>query len=175
VEVRRLRVGEGPAIRQLRLRALRDAPYAFSSSLAQEEQDAPGHWDGLAARSEAATDSVVFVAVAADAFVGMIGAYVSEGDPPAAGVWGMWVAPEARRGGVASRLLDAVAGWARATGAARLELSVSDRAAAASALYRLRGFLPTGETRPLPSDGSATEVFLARALSPVPSSPSARS
>jgi len=164
MEVRRLRVGEEQAIRELRLRALRDAPYAFSSSLAEEEHDPPEHWDGLAARSEAATDSVVFVAVAADALVGMIGGYMSDDDPPAAGVWGMWVAPEARRGGVASRLLDAVTGWARGRGAARLELSVSDRASAAAAFYRRRGFLPTGETRPLPSDGSATEVFLLKPL-----------
>jgi hypothetical protein len=50
------------------------------------------------------------------------------------------------------------------SGAARLELSVSDRAAEAVQLYAARGFQPTGEIRPLPSDTSATEIALALPL-----------
>jgi GNAT superfamily N-acetyltransferase len=61
-------------------------------------------------------------------------------------------------------LLDAVAEWARGRGALRLALSVSDRASDAAELYAARGFMPTGETRPLPSDTSATEISLARPL-----------
>lgn len=163
MEIRRLRAGEGAAIRELRLRALRDAPYAFSSSLAAEENEPLAEWDELASRSEAASDSVVFVAVSESAWVGMIGGHMQDGEP-AAGVWGMWVAPEVRRQGAGSRLLDAVAEWARGRGALRLALSVSDQASDAAELYAARGFLPTGETRPLPSDTSAREISLARPL-----------
>jgi GNAT superfamily N-acetyltransferase len=163
VDIRRLRAGEGAAIRELRLRALQDAPYAFSSSFAEEEHDRPAEWEELAGRSDAASGSVVFVAVQGGAWVGMIGGSLREGEP-AAGVWGMWVAPDVRRRGVGSRLLDAVMEWARGRGAVRLELSVSDRAAEAATLYAARGFLPTGERRTLPSDPSATEILLARPL-----------
>jgi GNAT superfamily N-acetyltransferase len=96
----------------------------------------------------------------------MAGGYTSDADPRAAGLWGMWVAPAARGQGVAARLLEAVAGWARSRGAVRLELSVSDRADAAAELYRNHGFRPTGEARPLPSDASMTETFLAKPLEP---------
>ena len=108
MEIRRLCTGEGAAIRELRLRALQDAPYAFSASLADEVDDALSQWEG--------------------------------------------------------RLLDAATDWARGRGAARLELSVSDRAAEAAQLYAARGFQPTGEIRPLPSDTSATEISLALPL-----------
>jgi hypothetical protein len=47
VEVRRLRQGEGARIRQVRLRALRDAPYAFSSSFEREADDPADVWEGL--------------------------------------------------------------------------------------------------------------------------------
>ena len=164
MEVRRLRSGEGGAVRDLRLRALRDAPYAFSSSFAEEEHDPLQRWEALASASERADESVVAVAVDGDAFVAMAGGYTSDGDPRAAGLWGMWVAPEARRQGVAARLLEAVAGWARTRGAARLGLSVTDRADGAAALYRIHGFRPTGESRPLPSDASVTETFLSKPL-----------
>ena len=74
--------------------------------------------------------------------------------------------PDARRQGVAARLLDAVAGWAATRGADRLELSDTDRADGAAALYRIHGFRPTGESRPLPSDASVTETFLSKQLRP---------
>ena len=61
-------------------------------------------------------------------------------------------------------LLDAVAGWAAARGAERLELSVTDRAPAAAALYRAAGFVPTGEERPLPGDPPRVERVLHRSL-----------
>ena len=164
MEVRRLRTGEGERIRELRLRALREAPYAFSSSAAQEESDPLTAWEDLARRSERARTDVVFVAVDGERWVGMAGGYLHEDDAEAAGLWGMWVDRAARGGGVARELLDAVAGWARARGAARLELSVSDGAAAAAALYRASGFAPTGVERRLASDPCLTEIVLSRSL-----------
>lgn len=57
-----------------------------------------------------------------------------------AGVFGMGTLPEARGRGRASAVLAALAGWARARGAARMYLQVERDNAAATALYRRSGF-----------------------------------
>jgi GNAT superfamily N-acetyltransferase len=74
------------------------------------------------------------------------------------------VAPSARGRGFGRQLVEAIAEWARTRSASRLELSVSERAETAAALYRQLGFAPTGEQQPLESDPSLTEVFLSRHL-----------
>ncbi len=81
-----------------------------------------------------------------------------------ASVWGMWVDASVRRHGCGRRLLQAVRDWASARGAVRQELSVTDRAPAAAALYRELGFSETGEARPLASDPSIMEFSMTQSL-----------
>jgi hypothetical protein len=52
----------------------------------------------------------------------------------------------------------------------RLELSVTDRAPAAAALYRELGFIETGEMRPLSSKPSITELLMSQSLEGPPTS-----
>lgn len=58
----------------------------------------------------------------------------------------LYVAPHARRSGVASALLAAAADFAREDGAARLELETAHDNHAAQALYRARGWLPSDDS-----------------------------
>ena len=53
--VRRLRAHEAELLRDVRLRALRDAPMAFGSTLAREEGYAPEKWERWAAESATAS------------------------------------------------------------------------------------------------------------------------
>jgi len=53
VAVRRLRSDEGAMLREVRLRALEDAPYALSAWFAREADYAPDVWQERAAQSEA--------------------------------------------------------------------------------------------------------------------------
>ncbi len=55
-------------------------------------------------------------------------------------VYDMWVAPQLRRQGVATRLLERVADWCRTRGYRRLKLEVAATNAAARGLYRSSGF-----------------------------------
>jgi GNAT superfamily N-acetyltransferase len=164
VEIRRLRAGEAARLRELRLRALQDSPDAFASSYEREAELPAAHWQRLAEASERALTEIVFVAEEDDAWLGMAGGYLHEQEPGAAGLWGMWVAPEARRRMLASHLADAVAAWARARKALTLELSVTDRSEAAAALYERLGFVPTGKAEPLASNPEILEVSLSRLL-----------
>jgi GNAT superfamily N-acetyltransferase len=164
VEIRRLRAGEAARFRELRLRALQDSPDAFASSYEREAELPAAHWERLAEASERALTEIVFLAEEDDAWLGMAGGYLRESAPDVAGLWGMWVSPEARRRMLASHLADTVAVWARARKALTLELSVTDRSEAAAALYERLGFVPTGETEPLASNPEILEVSLSRLL-----------
>jgi ribosomal protein S18 acetylase RimI-like enzyme len=159
-----VRAGEAVRLRGLRLRALQESPEAFESWYGREVDLDGSHWDAMAAASEAARTEIVFVAEEDGAWLGMAGGYLQDGDPEGAGLWGMWVAPEARRRNIGSHLVDSVAAWARARKALRLDLSVTDRAEAAMALYERLGFVPTGVREPLASDPEVEKIGLSRLL-----------
>jgi ribosomal-protein-alanine N-acetyltransferase len=67
--------------------------------------------------------------------------------PPDLDVAAIGVLPTHRRAGLGGRLLDAAIEAAHAAGAAALMLEVADDNPAALALYRGRGFVPTGRRR----------------------------
>ena len=145
-EVRRIGPDDWRLLRDLRLRALRDAPWAFGARLLDEQALDDAAWqDRLADES-----SVVFVA--GDG-VGMAGGYLPWPDRPVARLWGMWIEPTARGQGVAERLVDAVEAWAREVGAGELELACSERADAAFAAYTRMGFELMPEREPLQQGG----------------------
>jgi GNAT superfamily N-acetyltransferase len=158
MEVRRLASGEGERIRDLRLRALQDAPHAFASSFERERHRSPEEWERIA------EDAVVFVAVEGDEWLGMVGVYVPEGAQDTVGIWGTWVDPAVRGRGIGRLLMDAAVEWARSKGATRVDLSVTDQANEARWLYERLGFTPTGERQPLPSDPARIEIFLTRPI-----------
>lgn len=163
-EVRRLVAGEGEMFRDLRLRALQDAPYAFASSYERELEDPAERWGEVAKQSEVGEDGVVFVAVAGQEWLGMAGGYLHADDRGRAGVWGTWVAPQARGRRLGEQLVEAVVEWARARGASSVELSVTERADAARALYLRLGFTFTGVVTALASDPSIAEEWMTRRL-----------
>jgi len=151
MDVRPLREGEGPQLRELRLRALADAPGAFGRSFDEDAAHDDAWWAGLAAEGR------VQVAEDGGRLVGMAGGRRCEDG--SAELWGMWVEPADRGTGVAERLVEAVAAWARAQGADRVELQVADPEGAAARLYRRLGFQDTGRR----ADGGC-KLRLARAL-----------
>jgi GNAT superfamily N-acetyltransferase len=78
---------------------------------------------------------------------------------------GMFVDGAARRRGVGLALVEGVAAWARARGAARLFLWVTSSNEPAIALYRRCGFRPTSKTRPVAHTPSIAELQMVRDLS----------
>ncbi len=149
-----------PTWRELRLRALADAPYAFGSTLAdwRGEGDQETRWRHRLSLA----GSHNLVALLDGVPVGMAtGVPVGEGS---AAVISMWVAPEARGRGVGGRLLDAIADWARAFGARDVRLAVVEDNEPAAALYQRKGFKFTGELGDVMPDGIRQELIMAREL-----------
>ena len=157
MRVRRLRADEADALRELRLRALQDSPWAFGSSFERELEHGPDWWE---ARAGQAGDEALYVADHNSALVGMAGGFVPS-EPDTVQLWGMWVAPEARGRGLGRALVESVIDWA---GGRRVQLDVTDdeRARGAAALYRSLGFAPTGEREPLDSDPALETIVMTR-------------
>jgi ribosomal protein S18 acetylase RimI-like enzyme len=158
-DVRAARTEEWRSVRDLRLRALADSPDAFGSTLDRERTHGEPEWVGWISGWQGAVNRL-FVAVDGDAWVGMAVGSRGEGEERVH-VYGMWVDPRRRRAGLGRRLLDEVFAWARATGAAEIELGVTGSNRDAVTFYERMGFTDTGERHPL-REGSSLEVVVMR-------------
>ena len=136
--------GIGPSdwrrLRSVRLTALAEAPGAFGSTWAREHAQPDAFWTERLSRPEvkhliARTDRDVGLCVVAPA---------PGGGLREAALYGVWVAPGARRGGVGRALTAAATATARQAGFRRLLLEVADDNTAAIRLYAAMGFVATG-------------------------------
>jgi ribosomal protein S18 acetylase RimI-like enzyme len=145
VTVRRLTRADLDAFQSLRLRGLRESPAAFGSTY-EEEVDRP--LEMVAQRLGGGEDSAVHGAFNEEgALLGMGGVH-REGKRKSrhrAGIWGMYVVPEARGRGLGRALLQALVDHARGMdGVERVELAVEATNTAARALYHAFGFVTYG-------------------------------
>jgi ribosomal protein S18 acetylase RimI-like enzyme len=160
IELRVLTPDDWRTWRRLRLAALAEAPYAFSSRLAD--------WQGDGDREErwrarlGLLGSFNVVAVLDGEPAGMAsGLPAGEG---AAELISMWVSPAARGHSVGNHLVRAVERWARQAGSGVLRLAVAQDNENATELYRRNGFQLTGELGDPMPDGRR-EHIMARDLS----------
>jgi GNAT superfamily N-acetyltransferase len=161
--VRWIRADEVATYRDFRLRALADAPDAFGEVLAEAQTRPIEAWEDRVRRTSAGVESVLLVAAdpATDTWLGMTGCYLDEDDPSVAHVVSVWVAPVARRRGLAGRLVAGARTWAASRGVQTLRLWVTATNQDAQRVYLAAGFLPTGRTQPLPSNPARHEVEMA--------------
>ena len=170
VTVLRLTAADAERYARLRMRMLRESPWAFGSS---PETDVAADRVRLAERM-AAPEQALF-AVEADAgaaprtLVAAAGLLRATAPKAAhrARVWGVYVAPEHRRRGLGRAVMEALLHHARGVpGLAWLDLSVSAAAPAAQRLYADLGFTAWGrEADALRVDGRGhDEIHMALRL-----------
>jgi GNAT superfamily N-acetyltransferase len=148
VTLRRIASGDGPLLRDLRLRALSDSPTAFSSRHEDEAARSPEEWEARAVARAEGAESCTFIAEGDSGTLGLAGGYFPA--PGDAELVSMWVDPAARGRGTGLALVHGVLGWARAAGADSVALWVTEGNAPAERLYERAGFAFTGERQPLP-------------------------
>jgi GNAT superfamily N-acetyltransferase len=162
--IRRVRADEVEMFRAFRLRALAESPDSFSDTVVAAEARPWGAWVNRVAENAAGIVSVLMVAVDASsgAWLGITGSFFEEPGSGVADIVSVWVAPEARRRGLARRLLDAASDWAYSREAKQLRLWVTETNSRARSLYENAGFVPTGETATLPSNPALRELEMTR-------------
>ncbi|MFJ4683652.1 GNAT family N-acetyltransferase [Streptomyces sp. NPDC088789] len=165
--VRAVRAGEWPALRELRLAALRDpvAHLAFLETYEQAVARPEAYWRERAERgAEGASGVRQTIAQGPDGqWVGTVTVVLEEaGTTDWAGftverrqghVVGVFMRPEHRGCGLTELLFDEALGWAWRQGVERVRLIVHEDNGRARALYRRLGFVPSGVRVPLGRDG----------------------
>ncbi len=157
VEVHEIDPAGWRAMRDVRLDALRDAPYAFASSYEREVAFTESDWQR---RIAGGVNLLAHVPELGAAPVGIVGGFAAE--PGAIELVSLWVRPQARGHGVGTALVEALIGWARATGKPCVHLWVTETNHHARLLYERCGFGVTAERQPLPSDPELMEIGMVR-------------
>lgn len=139
VVVKRVLPSDLEAWRDVRLRALREAPYAFGSTYEREVAFTDEDW------LQRINNLALFMAEVGDGIVGIIGGYRPSGQAETVReVVSMWVDPSVRGSGVSAELVQAIKDWSIQEGAEQLSLWVAEGNDRALAFYERMGFELTG-------------------------------
>ncbi len=151
------------ALRDIRLRALADAPDAFGSTLEREAAFDDETWRDWAREAASGIAETCLLAWVDDQAAGIAGAYVEDGRDHAHLI-AMWVASGRRRLGLGKALVEGVFSWTAETGLRAVRLDVGDDNVGARRLYESLGFTATGRTRRYDERPRLVTVELERAV-----------
>ncbi|MGJ7488593.1 GNAT family N-acetyltransferase [Variovorax sp. LT2P21] len=149
ISVRPAEQNEWRIYRDVRLRALLDAPNAFGSTYEAEASRTDEMWAARIAVAIASGQDRVFFARSGENVCGLTWCKLSNDQRMVVNVFQMWVDPASRGMGAARALVRAAIDWAECVGACRVCLDVAAAEAPAMRLYVACGFRPAGEMEPL--------------------------
>lgn len=138
VRIRRIRPEDGPVLRDLRLRALADAPDAFGQPLEEAQRLPQREWDRNARQSSHGASRTWLIAESESRTVGLVQGRKRR--PRTLLLFSMWVDPQDRRLGVGRDLIDSLEDWARGWHGSETILWVLAVNAPAIEFYRDLGF-----------------------------------
>ena len=149
--------------KDVRLRALQEAPYAFGSTYAREVQFDHAEWAKRVERWNGER-GVGFLAMDGATACGIAGSLLDENNPTRAQLVSMWTAPTHRQLGIGRLLVDAVLDWARTRNVRTLLLMVTSNNDTAIRFYERLAFTKTGRAEPYPNDASVFEVEMSQPI-----------
>ncbi|MCE9646277.1 MAG: GNAT family N-acetyltransferase [Chloroflexi bacterium] len=113
ITIRRIQIGEAALYRQIRLAALKDAPYAFQTTYDSAFQRTDEMWRDRVERTAQGMDEAIFLAFSDGLPVG-IAALIRRKDQAEAGeLMQVWVEAEHRGTSAAWDLMDSIFQWAK--------------------------------------------------------------
>jgi len=164
MRLRRLEPHEVSLYRELRLRALQEAPDSFGETFAEVAVRPSSYWEDLTRSVTEPGRQVMFLAYEGEDVLGSTYGLRERDQSKVGRVGGMWVDPIWRRHGVGRALLQQVFDWARERGLSGLRLWAPAHSPAALSLYGQAGFRETGKRRPLPRNPTLEIVEMEASL-----------
>lgn len=171
MHLRAVQAGDGPLLKELTLRSVEEAPYAFGGpETLEEERNRPdAAWDELAAECGGDVETwrdrcVGYVILNGETACAKALGFLSFKVPRLAHMTGVWVDPRYRRQGLGQQLVHETCAWASSKGANRLLLWVDDTNPGAARFYEALGFNPTGDSRPVSPSSPLRENAFERQL-----------
>jgi len=155
MEFRRLTAADAEGYRRVRLHGLKESPQAFAADYELSAQLPQEHF---AARLKNEVDAFVIGAFVGEQLVGIGGFYREDGPKlrHRGTIWGVYVMPEHRSGGLGRKLIaEIIANAAVVPDIHQINITVTAANERARQLYRSMGFEPWGlERKALWIDGS---------------------
>jgi ribosomal protein S18 acetylase RimI-like enzyme len=165
IEIEPITQANASAFKTVRLRALKEAPYAFGSTYAKESQFADSEWQTRVERMNG-HKGIGFLAMDGEDACGIVGSFLDQDDPTRAHLISMWTAPSHRQQGIGRLLVREVIEWARSRNAHTVVLMVTSNNEPAIQFYERLGFIRTGRTEPYPNDPRVLEYEMSRSAGP---------
>lgn len=161
MEIRRLTGDDWAEYRAFRIAAATESPHAFGATPEDMAKRPDRSWRALL-DAHRDPDGIALVAVDEVRWIGVMRAHVEDG---VAWVYSVYVAPDARRAGVASKLMNQLLDWSAQHAPAAM-LHVGEVNERARRLYERFGFAPTGVTLQNPAYPANTELEMRSRLDP---------
>jgi GNAT superfamily N-acetyltransferase len=156
MQIRPFRSTDSLLMKAVRLRSLKDAPYAFGGLETYDEESKLSDADWQQAAAEAAGEvpkwkgrCITYVLLDGSEPCGTASCYLCPRVPKRAYFSAAWIDPRYRRQGYGRQFMNLAIAWATAHGANHLKLWVDGTNPHAAAFYKSLGFTPTGETHPV--------------------------
>lgn len=153
ITIRRIQTGEADLFKEMRLKSLREAPYAFSSTYDSALRRSAESWREQAESTAQGSDRATFIAFSEDSPVGIAALYRLEGQAGVGEMLQVWVTPEYRGSRVAWDLMDVVFKWAGENNFRRIIAGVTKVNVRALKFYTKYGFSVMDESLSNDSDG----------------------
>ena len=112
--------------KELRLRALKDAPEAFAETYEDALERDDDYWDLISSSMVEPNKQRMFIAEESEDYIGSVYAILDMDDKSSGRLGGMWVDSRYRQKGVGVKLFLALKSWAKDLGLKRVKLWVED-------------------------------------------------
>jgi ribosomal protein S18 acetylase RimI-like enzyme len=141
--------------RDMRLKALADAPSAFCQTLSSAQQIPDEEWQARLVCDRPDSLNLPIKVWCGETVAGMAWGRINTDTPNIAYLFQMWVDPRFRRLGIGRQIIRFFLEWAKAQAATHAELGVTCGETAPYRLYQSFGFRPQGSPEPMRAGSDA--------------------
>ncbi len=160
MEIKTLQSDDWEAMKDLRLKALKENPEAFARTYEEEVVFPDDIWKSRTASASEGKERICYLCFDGNHAVGIAGSSKHKQKAGVSVVNGVWVDPICRGTGAAISLMDSLASWATSIGMQTMEGYVTRNNERALAFYRKYGFEITEVTTSLERDPSIVSVLI---------------
>ena len=143
--IKRIHKEQWETYRNIRLAALQEAPYAFTTTYASAVARTPASWRAQAEAFSDGTDQCLLIAYVDHVAIALCAFYRDNTHSHVGEIVEVWVASDYRGTSVAKDLIDAMIQWACSTNTTLIRLDVKKENRRAIGFYQNYGFTVIGE------------------------------
>jgi RimJ/RimL family protein N-acetyltransferase len=145
ITIRRIRKEECDVYKEIRLRALKEAPYAFLTTYNSAMQRSDDMWRQQVFEAATGANQAIFIVFSEENIpIGLAALYRSSTERKSGEMAQVWIAPEYRKREIGTELLGQVIHWGKENEITELEARIMEGNEQAIAFYKKNNFTETG-------------------------------